>query len=180
MRLSPSIERLPLSQFSEPDLPLRKLIRSKATKSFLTQDGTWTNDIASAAVFGDRSAAVGARDQFHLEEVELYYSVDYPRQSQVGLHDEPLTPLQPEKGSGKGSNRRSTNSIHQIEAAANSSVTASKLSYVDNQALTKARPQKSLTKSCHCSDKIIVFESEPLACQLLTANTVFPFVLSII
>jgi hypothetical protein len=58
--------------------------------------------------------------------------------------------------------------------------TASKLSCVDSQALTKTQQQKLLTKSCHNSDKIIVLDSEPLVSQLLTANTVslraFPYI----
>jgi hypothetical protein len=81
--LSPSIERLPLSEVPNiPGPPLRKLVRSKTTKSFLTQDGAWTNDIASAAAFRDYSDVLAAKQKFHLDEVELYYSFDHPRQSQ--------------------------------------------------------------------------------------------------
>ncbi len=65
-----------------PGPPLCKLIRSKATKAFLTQHGAWTADIASATPFADISAAVAAKHEFHLEgELELYYSFDFPRQS---------------------------------------------------------------------------------------------------
>ena len=65
-----------------PGPPLRKLIRSKSTQAFLTQDGTWTHDIASAVAFADHSAAVAAKHQLHLEgQVELYYSFDHPRPS---------------------------------------------------------------------------------------------------
>ncbi len=80
-----------MNQLSESELrvphipgpPLLKLIRSKTTKAFLTHDGAWTEDIASAATFEDHSAAVAAKDRFHLEgETELYYSFDHPRQSQ--------------------------------------------------------------------------------------------------
>ena len=74
------------SEFTVPHIdgpPLRKLIRCKTTKAFLTQDGAWTTDMASAAAFEDHSAAVAAKQQFHRDgEVELYYSFDYPRQSQ--------------------------------------------------------------------------------------------------
>ena len=54
---------------------LSKLIRSKATKSFLTKDGLWTNNVENAAHFHDRSLALAAARKFHLseEEVELYY-----------------------------------------------------------------------------------------------------------
>ncbi len=75
-----------LSEFTVrhiPGPPLRKLIRSKATQAFLTPRGAWTNDIATAAVFKDHSAAVAAKNQFHLDgEAELYYSFDDQRKSQ--------------------------------------------------------------------------------------------------
>jgi hypothetical protein len=52
------------------------------------------------------------------------------------------------------------------------SVTASKLSSVDSQALTKTWQQKSLTKSCHNSGKVVILELQPLVRESLTANTV--------
>ena len=65
-----------------PGPPLRKLIRSKATKSFLTPDGGWTNDIANAAAFRDHSDALAVKQLLHLAEVELYYSFHHVQQSQ--------------------------------------------------------------------------------------------------
>ncbi len=66
-----------------PGPPLRKLIRCKTTKAFLTHDGGWTTDITRAAVFEDHAAAVAAKFQFHLgDAVDLYYSFDHHRQSQ--------------------------------------------------------------------------------------------------
>ncbi len=74
------------SEFAVPHIPgppLRKLIRCKATKAFLTQEGGWSTDMAGAVVFEDYSAAVSAKRQFQLDgQEELYYSFDYPRQSQ--------------------------------------------------------------------------------------------------
>ncbi len=74
------------SEFKVPHIPgpaLRKLIRSKGTKAFLTADGGWSKDMAGAAVFEDHSAAVTAKRQFQLDgKVELYYSFEYPRMSE--------------------------------------------------------------------------------------------------
>ena len=54
---------------------LSKLIRSKATRAFLTDDGLWTSTAASATHFHDCSLALDAARKFQLNEneVELYY-----------------------------------------------------------------------------------------------------------
>ncbi len=53
---------------------MRKLIRSKATKAFLTKRGQWTNQIQKAAEFPDQAQAHAAVLKFHLLDVESYYS----------------------------------------------------------------------------------------------------------
>lgn len=56
-----------------PGQPLAKLIRSKATRAFLTKDGQWTAHVQNAARFTDLSLARAAMQQFQLHDVELYY-----------------------------------------------------------------------------------------------------------
>jgi len=51
----------------------QKLIRSSATKAFLTPDGSWTNQVQNAARFSKYSEVVAAVRQFQLQGVELYY-----------------------------------------------------------------------------------------------------------
>ncbi len=55
---------------------MRRLIRAKATRAFLTEDGTWTHNLAKAATFDDSALAIAAKSRFRLEDVELYYSFD--------------------------------------------------------------------------------------------------------
>ncbi len=71
-----------MSQFSsfEPsppkragNTPLRRLIRSKATKEFLTQDGGWTPLVEKAARFTSHEQARNVANQLKLENVELYH-----------------------------------------------------------------------------------------------------------
>ncbi len=82
---------LPGSQGSEPEQPgdavgsgivMRRLIRSKATRAYLTMDGAWTQNIADAALFADYAAAAAAKRRFELGEVELYYSFYELRESE--------------------------------------------------------------------------------------------------
>ena len=53
--------------------PMRKLIRSKATKEFLTRDGTWTVDYHQAAIFEDQVRAFAVKRDLQLTGVEIYY-----------------------------------------------------------------------------------------------------------
>ncbi len=74
-----------MRQFSDPRQPfpggpqpaalatLRKLIRSKASKLFLTKAGGWTDQIRLAMSFADHAEAMAAVQQHRLREVELYY-----------------------------------------------------------------------------------------------------------
>lgn len=61
---------------------MRRLVRARASKAFLTNDGTWTPRIAAAAAFGTFSAVFAATRPFHSEEVEIYYSFDDRQRSQ--------------------------------------------------------------------------------------------------
>jgi hypothetical protein len=54
-------------------LPMRKLVRSKVTRRFLTESGGWTPQVRDAAEFADFSHALGAVERFELRDVELYY-----------------------------------------------------------------------------------------------------------
>jgi hypothetical protein len=52
---------------------MSKLIRSKATKHFLTTDGHWTGKVEKAARFPEETLRRTAMQKFHLHDVELYY-----------------------------------------------------------------------------------------------------------
>lgn len=67
--------------------PMRRLIRCKATKTFLTKEGAWTSNIQEALQFGHHTEAWAARKHFGLQDVELYYSFDNAKESQ---YDFPL------------------------------------------------------------------------------------------
>ena len=54
-------------------LPMFKLIRSNATRHFLTTDGRWTRKVANAARFPEESLLRAAVEKFQLRDVELYY-----------------------------------------------------------------------------------------------------------
>ncbi len=62
-----------LSATQSPRSTLRKLVRSKRTKAFLTPSGAWTNEIQDAAYFSDPLLARAAAEKFQLRDVELYY-----------------------------------------------------------------------------------------------------------
>jgi hypothetical protein len=52
---------------------MSKLIRSRATRHFLTSDGQWTGEVDKAARFPQERLLQAAINQFHLHDVELYY-----------------------------------------------------------------------------------------------------------
>jgi hypothetical protein len=52
---------------------MRKLIRSKNSKLFLTTDGQWTGDPKVALQVPGFSQAMAAVERFQLTHVELYY-----------------------------------------------------------------------------------------------------------
>ena len=52
---------------------MRKLIRSKATRCFLTTDGHWTGKVENAARFPEESLVRAAVQKYQLHDVELYY-----------------------------------------------------------------------------------------------------------
>ncbi len=52
---------------------MRKLIRSKATKAFLTKDGLWTDSVQDAQAFMYAIEAVARKDELGLTNVELYF-----------------------------------------------------------------------------------------------------------
>ena len=54
-------------------LTMRRLIRSKATRHFLTTDGHWTGKVEKAARFPEEPLARAAVQKFQLHDVELYY-----------------------------------------------------------------------------------------------------------
>ena len=60
---------------------MRKLIRSKTTRAFLTREGNWTNNFQKAWHFPDVSAALALNGQVSASEVELYYSFNPDRAS---------------------------------------------------------------------------------------------------
>ena len=55
---------------------MRKLIRSRTTRAFLSDSGKWTRDLTKAHRFKNNSEAREAKAQFHLTDVELYYSFE--------------------------------------------------------------------------------------------------------
>lgn len=63
--------------FSEPPAApsstISRLVRSKASKEFLTPGGTWTKDIEQAARFNNQILALEAIHKFQVSQAELYY-----------------------------------------------------------------------------------------------------------
>ncbi len=55
---------------------MKKLIRSKTTKRFLTKEGGWTPDLCKAWAFQDGSEVQETRARLNLLDVETYYSFD--------------------------------------------------------------------------------------------------------
>ena len=54
---------------------MRKLIRSKKKRAFLTREGSWTRDPLRAREV-DVTEAVRMKEQFGLQDVEIYYHFD--------------------------------------------------------------------------------------------------------
>jgi hypothetical protein len=52
---------------------VKRFIRNKKSKAFLTQDGSWTTDVEEAIVFQNDEQVRQARDAYHLKYCELYY-----------------------------------------------------------------------------------------------------------
>lgn len=54
---------------------MKRLIRQRQVKQFLTAAGTWTPDHRQAQVFLSDNAARRIREDFRLRDAELYYLV---------------------------------------------------------------------------------------------------------
>ena len=54
-------------------LTMRRLIRSKATRCFLTTKGHWTGKVENAARFPEESLVRAAVQKYKLHDVEVYY-----------------------------------------------------------------------------------------------------------
>ena len=79
--VSGSTERSALPRaLSQPSI--RKLIRYKGTQRFLTEQGDWTSEFATAKVFADFAAIEAAASQLPTSSIEIYYSFDATRQSE--------------------------------------------------------------------------------------------------
>jgi hypothetical protein len=50
---------------------MKRLIRDKGTKQFLTKEGSWTADISAAEDFGNAELAIAAKYNHNLNAVEL-------------------------------------------------------------------------------------------------------------
>jgi hypothetical protein len=59
--------------------PVRRVIRSRGTRMFLTQAGGWAEHPDHAADFGDVSAALAAAFDLQLREVDLCVLFPHPR-----------------------------------------------------------------------------------------------------
>ena len=55
------------------DVEIRKLVRSRARRAFLTAAGTWTTEAGRAAVFPSTEAAREAVLERRITDVDLYY-----------------------------------------------------------------------------------------------------------
>jgi hypothetical protein len=54
---------------------MKKVIRERATGSFLTKSGEWTEEVTKAWPFENVAQALRARHQFNLQNVELYFFI---------------------------------------------------------------------------------------------------------
>ena len=50
---------------------MKRLIRDKRTKRFLTKEGSWTTDVSAAQDFATVRAVIAAKEKFNLTGVEL-------------------------------------------------------------------------------------------------------------
>ena len=55
----------------ERDCSVKRLIRNKQSKKFLTADGSWTTDFSAAEDFGNIELAIKAEQKLNLNGVEL-------------------------------------------------------------------------------------------------------------
>jgi hypothetical protein len=60
-------------QLSPADREIRKLVRNKATKAFLTAGADWTTDPSGAIVFPSTEAARAAVRTHQISGAELFY-----------------------------------------------------------------------------------------------------------
>ncbi len=63
-------------------LSVKRLIRSKTTKRFLTKEGGWGDDFSKARTFDDSSEVQETRARLNLLDVETYYSFDETKPSE--------------------------------------------------------------------------------------------------
>jgi hypothetical protein len=61
--------------------PMRKLLRHKCTRAFLTKDGAWAQDIHEALILSE-PATPGAVSGVQTGDLEIYYSFDDAHESQ--------------------------------------------------------------------------------------------------
>lgn len=86
------MNHVPPDEGLPPDhsVSMRKLVRSKRTKAFLTEDGRWTQDIHKAVIVSRPAQLEVLRKTFISEEVEFYYSFNEEADSQwdfaLGMH----------------------------------------------------------------------------------------------
>ena len=62
-----------LMQVSRVDHDIRKFVRSRATRAFLTAEGDWTADASTATVFPSTEAAREIVLKHRITDAELYY-----------------------------------------------------------------------------------------------------------
>ena len=62
-----------LMQVSRVDVDIRKFVRSRATRAFLTAGGDWTTDPSTATVFPSTEAAREIVLKHRITDAELYY-----------------------------------------------------------------------------------------------------------
>jgi hypothetical protein len=64
---------LSLASFADPViiLALKRVIRNRATRAFLAEDGTWTKDLGQAQEFPNMEALVQEAQRRALKDVEL-------------------------------------------------------------------------------------------------------------
>jgi hypothetical protein len=55
---------------------MRKLIRSRRTKAFLTKTVGWTTDITKALTVAEVADIEFLREKFAVNELEIYYNFD--------------------------------------------------------------------------------------------------------
>ena len=61
---------------------MRKLIRFRSTRAFVSKDGGCTDNVEQAWDFSTGIEAVGIAHELNLRDVEMYYSFDDSKPSQ--------------------------------------------------------------------------------------------------